>query len=67
MNRAMGLQCRECRDSLAHCHGTIIYHPRRRAECTEDDCDGPEILPHTFRVDCAAVGCRCGDLEAVAV
>jgi hypothetical protein len=63
----MGLECRECRAGLEHCHGTIIYHPLRPAECTEDDCDGPEIVPHAFRIDCDAVGCWCTEATALAV
>jgi hypothetical protein len=31
-----------------------------RSECTEPGCDAPELLPHTFVVDCDAVGCGCG-------
>jgi hypothetical protein len=59
--------CRECRDGLEHCHGTIIYHSGRRSECTEDDCDHPDGIPHAFRIDCGAVGCRCGEVSAIAV
>jgi hypothetical protein len=63
----MGDYCRDCRAGLEHCHGTAIEHPLRRPECTEDDCVGPGVIPHAFAVDCAAVGCRCADLAALAV
>ena len=55
----MSTGCRECRASLEHCHGTIIRHWLHRSECTDEDCTGPESLPHTFVVDCDAVGCDC--------
>ncbi|MCK0176231.1 hypothetical protein [Mycolicibacterium sp. F2034L] len=54
----MTFQCRECRDGLEHCHGTVIHHALLRSECTEDDCTTPEVL-HVFRVDCESVGCAC--------
>ncbi|HTY33500.1 hypothetical protein [Mycobacterium sp.] len=57
----MSAECRECRAGLDHCHGTIIRHSLRRWECTEPDCDSPELLVHTFVVDCDAVGCGCAD------
>ncbi len=60
-------QCRYCRDGWEHCHGTVIIHEQRRAECTEDDCDGPELIAHVLRVDCDAVGCTCGQSTAMAV
>jgi hypothetical protein len=63
----MSFDCRECRAGLEHCHGTIIYHPRRRSECTEDGCQSPVGVPHAFRIDCEAVGCRCGEAAALAV
>lgn len=53
----MPQRCRECEDDLAHCHGTVILHVGRRAECTED-CGDPE-MDHTFTIDCAAIGCGC--------
>jgi hypothetical protein len=55
----MSSACRDCREGLDHCHGTIIRHTLSRPECTEPDCDGPELLPHIFVVDCDAVGCTC--------
>jgi hypothetical protein len=63
----MSSDCWECRAGLAHCHGTVIHHPRCRSECTEDDCDSPEGIPHAFQIDCEALGCRCGDAVALAV
>ncbi|MGH3564260.1 MAG: hypothetical protein ACRDTN_21400 [Mycobacterium sp.] len=59
--------CRDCRAGLEHCHGTIIHHPLRRPECTEDGCAGAGAIPHAFAVDCTAVGCRCAEPEALAV
>jgi hypothetical protein len=63
----MGDYCRECRAGLEHCHGTIIYHPLRSPECTEDGCAGAEVIPHAFAVDCDVVGCGCTEPEALAV
>lgn len=63
----MSMQCHDCRDGLEHCHGAIIIHLLRRTECTEDGCDGATHIPHAFRMDCEAVGCRCGESAAVAV
>jgi len=56
----MSSDCRACRAGLEHCHGTIIHHPQHRAECTEDDCDLPDGVPHAFDIHCEAVGCPCG-------
>lgn len=53
----MSADCRDCRAGLDHCHGTIIRHASRRWECTEPDCASPELFPHTFGIDCDAVGC----------
>jgi hypothetical protein len=63
----MSLQCRDCRDGWEHCHGTVIHHAQHRSECTEDDCDSPDRIHHTFSIDCEAVGCRCGRSAALAV
>ena len=49
--------CRECRDDLEHCHGTLVHHAAFYLECTED-CAAPDGL-HSFSVDCKAVGCTC--------
>ena len=55
----MDARCRDCEAGLAHCHGTLIMHSLRYAECTEDGCGNPESITHTFVLDCDAVGCRC--------
>ena len=59
-------KCPECRAGLEHCHGTVIVHSLLTAECTEPDCDQPE-LAHTLRIDCDAVGCVCAAETAVAM
>ena len=68
--RVMSAECRECRAGLNHCHGTIIRHSLgrfwSRLECTEPDCEGPELLVHTFVIDCDAVGCGCTESVAQA-
>jgi hypothetical protein len=63
----MSSDCRECRAGVEHCHGTIIDHPGRRLECTELDCDHPDGVAHAFHIDCDVVGCRCGEVIALAV
>jgi hypothetical protein len=63
----MSADCRDCLAGLEHCHGTIIRHSLRRSECTETDCVSPELLAHTFVIDCDAVGCTCLELVALAV
>lgn len=52
-------RCRECRAELAHCHGTLIRHSTLRAECTDEDCAGPEFVLHALVIDCETVGCGC--------
>jgi hypothetical protein len=49
--------CRECREGLEHCHGTVVHHASWAIECT-DDCAAPDGL-HAFSIDCDAVGCSC--------
>lgn len=63
----MADNCRACRADLAHCHGTLIRHPLRRPECTDDDCIDYALVLHAFVIDCDAAGCRCAELHAVAV
>ena len=65
----MSADCRDCREGLDHCHGTIIRHTPfwGRPECTEADCASPELVPHAFIIDCDAVGCRCFESVALAV
>jgi hypothetical protein len=53
----MSSACRECRDGLDHCHGTVVHHIRFGVECT-DDCATPDAV-HAFSIDCDAVGCTC--------
>jgi hypothetical protein len=60
----MSALCGDCLAGLEHCHGTIIRHWLHRSECTEDSCTTPELLPHTFVVDCDAVGCECARTDA---
>jgi hypothetical protein len=55
----MSVDCRDCREGLEHCHGTVIRHSAGRPECTEAECDSPELMTHTFVIDCDAVGCGC--------
>jgi hypothetical protein len=62
----MSDDCRDCRAGLDHCHGTIIHHSLRRWECTETDCTSPELVSHTFFLDCDSVGCTCAESVAVA-
>lgn len=63
----MDHECCDCRAGLDHCHGTLIHHVLHRAECTEPDCHAPELLPHTFVIDCDAVGCGCTEPVALAI
>jgi len=53
------MNCRECAAGLAHCHGTLIRHSGHRPECTEDDCESPELICHSLVIDCDTVGCDC--------
>ncbi|MFN8032670.1 MAG: hypothetical protein U0Q47_05125 [Mycobacterium sp.] len=55
----MGMNCRECVAGLAHCHGTLIVHSGHRPECTEADCECPELIFHSLVIDCDTVGCDC--------
>ncbi|WP_343574694.1 hypothetical protein [Mycobacterium sp.] len=64
--RQNGQGCRDCRAGLEHCHGTLIHHRLHRSECTDTDCASPELSPHTFVVDCDAVGCDCAHQDAPA-
>jgi hypothetical protein len=55
----MSSQCRDCVAGVEHCHGTVIHHGLgRRNECTEPDCQTPEVV-HAFGIDCDATGCTC--------
>src|ERR1700722_7514192 len=64
--RRMSTGCRDCRAGLDHCHGTMIHHGLHRSECTEPGCTTPELMLHSFVVDCESVGCQCWD-ESIAV
>ncbi|HEU4363093.1 MAG TPA: hypothetical protein VFR27_16545 [Mycobacterium sp.] len=59
--------CRACRADQAHCHGTLIRHPLRRPECTDDDCTDVAVTLHALVIDCDALGCRCVEWTALAV
>ena len=41
------------------CHGTLVVHADRTLECTDADCDFPDLLSHAFVIDCGSVlgGC----------
>ena len=52
---------------MEHCHGTVIRHPLRRSECTEEGCTSPELLAHVFVIDCDAIGCGCAEPATLAV
>jgi hypothetical protein len=51
--------CRDCGLELDHCHGTLVMHRDRTAECTNAACEFPDLLRHAFTIDCAVVlgGC----------
>jgi len=51
-------ECRGCRAGVEHCHGTLIHHALRGAECTEEGCVSPDVM-HVLRVDCESIGCAC--------
>ena len=55
----MGVTCRKCEAGWEHCHGTVIRHSLRHAECTHFDCPDPELIPHALVIDCDVVGCEC--------
>ncbi|MUM23477.1 hypothetical protein FZI91_17475 [Mycobacterium sp. CBMA271] len=54
-----GVACRDCARDVDHCHGTLIVHSARYAECTAADCDGPYLLRHSLVVDCIVTQCNC--------
>ena len=55
----MGAACWRCEAGWEHCHGTVIRHSLRHAECTDHGCPGAELVPHGLVIDCDAVGCAC--------
>lgn len=66
-NGQTGNDCRECRAGRPHCHGTLIHHGGRHwgrpVQCTEPECTHPEILLHSLSIDCASIGCDCGQQQ----
>lgn len=54
-------ECRECLSGRPHCHGTLIRHPGGFWQCTESHCADPEVVVHSLRIDCEALGCGCVD------
>jgi hypothetical protein len=59
----MNEDCQRCHDGLEHCHGTAISHARFALECTEADCQTPDIT-HEYRIDCEAIGCSCAEFAS---
>ena len=59
-------RCPDCGLNLDHCHGTLVVHGDRTAECTNPTCELPDLLRHAFVIDCLAVsgGC-CASGESV--
>ncbi|MEV6431036.1 hypothetical protein [Nocardia sp. NPDC051463] len=55
--------CRSCESAVDHCHGTLVVHLARIAECTDEDCFDLDHARHAFVVDCADIagGCACTD------
>ncbi|MGH3724702.1 MAG: hypothetical protein ACRDUS_11345 [Mycobacterium sp.] len=51
--------CRDCARDIDHCHGTLVMHSYRHAECTALDCDGPYLLRHSLVIDCVTAQCDC--------
>ncbi|MEV0298810.1 hypothetical protein [Nocardia sp. NPDC050710] len=53
--------CLSCESVIDHCHGTLIIHPARIAECTDLDCLDLTHARHAFVIDCADIagGCPC--------
>ena len=59
--------CSDCGQDVEpyidHCHGTLVVHRDRTLECTDAACELPELLRHSFIIDCMAVlgGCCAAD------
>ncbi|ONM47460.1 hypothetical protein B0T44_22530 [Nocardia donostiensis] len=55
--------CRSCVSEIDHCHGTLMLHAGRIAECTDSGCVDADFARHTFTVECTDVagGCRCDE------
>ncbi|WP_096498351.1 hypothetical protein [Mycobacteroides stephanolepidis] len=59
-----GVACRDCIQDIDHCHGTLIVHSARHAECTDRECDGLYLLRHSLVIDCIAAQCDCeGEIQ----
>ena len=62
-------RCPDCGLDLDHCHGTLVVHGDRTLECTNAACELPDLLRHTFVIDCLAVSggcCAAGDFVELA-
>ncbi|MGK8510833.1 hypothetical protein ACRS5S_23270 [Nocardia asiatica] len=59
--------CSSCESAFDHCHGTLIVHASRMAECTDEHCLDLAHARHAFVLDCRdlAGGCRCTDDDTV--
>jgi hypothetical protein len=55
--------CLECGLDIDHCHGTLIMHSDRMAECTQPGCELADLLRHALIIDCAAVMGGCCVIE----
>jgi hypothetical protein len=52
-------RCPDCDPGVDHCHGTLVVHSDRTAECTDTACELPDTLRHAFVIDCIAVSGGC--------
>jgi hypothetical protein len=50
---------------IDHCHGTLVMHNDRTAECTDAACELADPLRHALIIDCAVVlgGCCAEEAE----
>jgi hypothetical protein len=51
--------CSDCGLEVDHCHGTLVVHDDRTADCTDAACELLDLLRHAIILDCVAVlgGC----------
>jgi hypothetical protein len=58
--------CQDCGLEIDHCHGTLVVHSDRTAECTDAACELLDLLRHPLIIDCVAVlgGCCAGEVDA---
>lgn len=56
-------RCPDCGLDLDHCHGTLVIHLDRTRECTDPACELPDLLMHSFVIDCRAVSGGCCTAE----